>query len=148
MNSYSNFPCILPHEEIAGLIFKWMIPKKLDCLPCKPLISLFPFVQWYPRMQKSISNFFYFDISICSASRLLDKITIFTFLIRLFESHCVNTESVQIRSFFWSLFSCIQSKYRKIRTKKNSLLRLFSRSVRHHNSPFTTPVMTSKHKKI
>ena len=34
-----------------------------------------------------------------------------------------------IGSFFWSLFSCIQSKYRKIRTRKNSVFEQFSRSV-------------------
>ena len=53
--------------------------------------------------------------------------------------HCV--KSVQIRSYFWSVFSCIwteygdlqsnlriQSKYRKIRTRNNSVLGHFSRS--------------------
>ena len=40
--------------------------------------------------------------------------------------HCV--KSAQIRSFFWSVFSCIQSKYRKIRTRKNSVLGHFLRS--------------------
>ena len=29
---------------------------------------------------------------------------------------------------FWSVFSCIQSEYRKIRTRKNSVLRHFSRT--------------------
>ena len=38
-------------------------------------------------------------------------------------------ESVQIESFFWSLFSCIRTKYRKIRTRKNSVFGHFSRSV-------------------
>ena len=33
--------------------------------------------------------------------------------------HCM--KNVQIRSFFWSLFSCIQSEYRKIRMKNNSV---------------------------
>ena len=52
--------------------------------------------------------------------------------------HCV--KSVQIQSFFWSVFSFIrifliyyinlriQSAYRKIRTRKNSISGLFSRS--------------------
>ena len=40
--------------------------------------------------------------------------------------HCV--KSVQIQSFFWSVFSCIQSDYRKIRTRKNSVFRHFLRS--------------------
>ena len=38
--------------------------------------------------------------------------------------HCV--KSVQIQSFFWSIFSCIQSKYGKIRTRKNSIFGYFS----------------------
>ena len=40
--------------------------------------------------------------------------------------HCV--KSVQIQNFFWSVFSCIQSKYRKIQTRKNSVFGHFSRS--------------------
>ena len=40
--------------------------------------------------------------------------------------HCV--KSVQIRRFFWSVFSCIQPEYRKIRTRKNSVFGHFSRS--------------------
>ena len=42
------------------------------------------------------------------------------------QVHCV--KSAQTRSFFWSVFSCIQSKYRKIRTRKNSVFEHFSRS--------------------
>ena len=42
------------------------------------------------------------------------------------SKHCV--KSVQIRSNFWSVFSCIQSKYRKIRIKNNSVFGHFSRS--------------------
>ena len=37
-------------------------------------------------------------------------------------------KSAQIRSYFWSLFSCIWTEYRKIRTKNNSLLGHFSSS--------------------
>ena len=33
---------------------------------------------------------------------------------------------VQIGSFFWSVFSLIQSKYRKMRTRKNSVFGHFS----------------------
>ena len=46
--------------------------------------------------------------------------------------HCV--KSVQIRSFFWSVFSCIRTEYRKIRTRNNSVFRHFSRSVRTRKS--------------
>ena len=56
-----------------------------------------------------------------------------------FNVHCV--KSVQIRSFFWSLFSCIrteygellvnlriESEYKKMRTRNNSAFGHFSRS--------------------
>ena len=39
------------------------------------------------------------------------------------KKHCV--KGVQIRSFFWSVFSCIQSEYRKILTRKNPYLDTF-----------------------
>ena len=42
------------------------------------------------------------------------------------QIHCV--KSVQIRSYLWSVFSCIQSKYRKIRTRNNSAFGHFSHS--------------------
>ena len=41
--------------------------------------------------------------------------------------HCV--KSAQIRSYFWSVFSSIQSEYRKLRTRNNSVFGHFSRSV-------------------
>ena len=37
-------------------------------------------------------------------------------------------KSVPIRSIFWSVFPCLWSEYRKIRTRKYSVLRHFSRS--------------------
>ena len=37
-------------------------------------------------------------------------------------------KNVQIRSFFWSVFSYIQSKYRKMRTRKYSVFGYFSLS--------------------
>ena len=40
--------------------------------------------------------------------------------------NCV--KSVQIRSFFWSAFSCIWTEYRKIRPRKDSAFGHFSRS--------------------
>ena len=43
-----------------------------------------------------------------------------------FYLHCV--KSVQIRSYFWSVFSCIRAKYRKKRTRNNSVYGHFSRS--------------------
>ena len=38
-------------------------------------------------------------------------------------------KSVQIRIYFWSVFSCIRSEYRKIRTTNNSAFGHFPRSV-------------------
>ena len=43
--------------------------------------------------------------------------------------HCV--KFAPIRSFFWSLFSYIQSEYRKIRTRKTFIFGDYSRSVSH-----------------
>ena len=47
------------------------------------------------------------------------------------EYHCV--KSVQIRSYFWNVFSCIRAEYRKIRTRSNSIFGHFSRNVPHRN---------------
>ena len=56
----------------------------------------------------------------------------------LLKQHCV--KSVQIRSYFWLVFSCIRieyvdllrSEYRKIRTRNNSVFGHFSRTVGVH----------------
>ena len=54
---------------------------------------------------------------------------------RLHElSHCV--KSVQIRSYFWSVFFCIRTEYRKIRTRKNSVFGHFWRSESNCHSKF------------
>ena len=37
-------------------------------------------------------------------------------------------KSAQIRSFFWPVFSYIQSEYRKVQTRENSVFGHFSRS--------------------
>ena len=42
-------------------------------------------------------------------------------------------KSVQIRSFFESVFSCIRTEYRKIRTRNNSVFGHFSRSGQYNN---------------
>ena len=46
---------------------------------------------------------------------------------RLTLIQCYWAISAQMRSYFWSVFSCIQSKFRKIRTRNNSVLGHFSR---------------------
>ena len=45
----------------------------------------------------------------------------------LIWQHCM--KNVQIQSYYWSVFSCIQSKYRKIRTRNYSVFGHFSCSV-------------------
>ena len=42
------------------------------------------------------------------------------------RKHCV--KNVRLWSFFWSVFACIRFKYRKVRTRKNSVFGHFSRS--------------------
>ena len=44
----------------------------------------------------------------------------------LLNTHCVKI--TQIRSCFWSVFSCIRTEYRKIQTRNNSVFGKFSRS--------------------
>ena len=41
--------------------------------------------------------------------------------------HCM--KSVQIRSYFWSVFSCIRTEYKKIRTRKIFVFGHFSHSL-------------------
>ena len=50
----------------------------------------------------------------------------YTFLTIRRYMHCA--KCAQIRSFFLSVFSCIRTEYRKIRTRKNSVFGHFSRS--------------------
>ena len=47
------------------------------------------------------------------------------------ENHCV--KRVQIRSHFWSVFSCIRTEYRIIRTRDNFVFGRFSRSDFFHS---------------
>ena len=42
-------------------------------------------------------------------------------------------KSIQIQSYFWSLFSCIQTECRKIPTRNNSVFGYFSRSERYRS---------------
>ena len=68
----------------------------------------------------------------CKELHLKNCFEIIDFASTSFRLHCV--KSVQIRSFFWSVFSCIQSEYRKIRTRKNSVFGHFSCSVKANRS--------------
>ena len=49
-------------------------------------------------------------------------------------NHCVKSD--QIWSFFWFVFFCIQTEYRKIRTRKNLVFRHFSCSECSHQDNF------------
>ena len=51
--------------------------------------------------------------------------------------HCV--ECVQIRSYFWSVFSCIRTEYRKTQTRNNSVFGNFSRSDLFHFCVLSLP---------
>ena len=46
--------------------------------------------------------------------------------------HCV--ECIQLPSFFWSVFSCIWTEYKKIRARKISIFGRFSRSAKFEES--------------
>ena len=87
-------------------------------------------VQYTSRKMKfSIRNFFILCAVILLAV-YLGRVRNLPFLqnsCKLFSQkgryHCV--KSIQIRSFFWSLFPCIRTKYRKIRTRKTPYLDTF-----------------------
>ena len=56
---------------------------------------------------------------------------------RKYRIYCM--KSVQIRSFIWFVFSSIQSRYRKIRTRENSVFGHFSHCNRWANK-CTSPI--------
>ena len=59
----------------------------------------------------------------------LEHISLALLLLTLFTGLYIDhAKSDQRPCFFWSVFSCIQSECRKIRTIKNSVFRRFSRS--------------------
>ena len=53
-------------------------------------------------------------------------------LLLLLQKLCC-LKSVKIRSFFWSVFSCIRTEYRKLRARKTSVCGHFSRSLEAEN---------------
>ena len=82
--------------------------------------NVWKFRNWNRLIQLSW-NYYYFTYFSTYYLNIVDKIP------HVHTSHCV--KSVLIRSYFWSVFSCIQSEYRKIRTRNNSIFGHFSRSV-------------------
>ena len=86
-----------------------------------------------------------------SKIRLLIQITLFGNA-RIQRDQSKNTlrEKVQIRSFFWSAFSCIQTEYRKIRTGKNPVFGQFPCSYNHFSTEEAKNFIpcTTKRKKV
>ena len=83
-------------------------------------------LQNLPKNTCTRASFFLQNTS-CGCFCLLQYAILANILLVSHIFRCV--KSVQIRSFFWSVFSCIQSEYRKIPTRKNCVFGLFSRSV-------------------
>ena len=60
---------------------------------------------------------------------------VFQFCYSFCNTYCV--KSVQMRSFFWSVFSYIWTEHRKVRTRRNSVFGHFSRTVLAGGGPST-----------
>ena len=65
----------------------------------------------YLELETIIMRFFHNQMMLQNSGRMLHRISL--------------RESVKIRSFLWSVFSCIQSEYRKKRTLKNPFWNFF-----------------------
>ena len=112
--------------------FFWSISSRIrtECGQEKFQIrTLFP--QWMSPCQKLlvIEN----SIKLMQESTLNVSIFQIAENISMNEHHYWNVfncvKSVQLQSFFWSIFSSIRTEYRKIRTRKNSVFGHYSRSV-------------------
>ena len=58
------------------------------------------------------------------------SLSLLSHIIETLTSDCYHyVKSVQLRCFFWFVFSCIRTEYKNIRTRKNSVVGHFSRSV-------------------
>ena len=87
-----------------------------------------PFVDFTIRMKGHCKHFVFLKDkfqTILKSDEIKDPVTIQPLLTYL---HSV--KSVQIWGFFWSIFSCIRTEYRKILTRKISVFGHFSRSVK------------------
>ena len=100
-----------------------------------------------PLRESSKDTFFWFKILIGIMYKSIFvlktnqlKILEITNLVNYFNLHCKSiywfmyyekktcVKSVQIRSYFWSVYSCTRTEYRKIRTRSDSVFGHFSRS--------------------
>ena len=74
----------------------------------------------------------------CKSNSLTREICFSRCSLLLTKPDAVNyVKSVQIRSFFWAVFSCIRTEYKKIQTRKISVFRYFSRSSLLRSSKLT-----------
>ena len=107
--------------------------KKLVALPL-------PEIKIRECFLKSLFNFCFFKLFCRTFTRALLVSPWKYFYI--FE--CLQYVKVPIRSFFWSVSSCIRTEYRKIRTGKKLLIWTLSRSVTDisHKNRLFTYVMT------
>ena len=88
-------------------------------------------MNWRINQSSVLFNWLYFGKIVLSYSLL--NLTCKLCLIG--DIHCV--KSVQRRSYFWSVFSCIRTEYRKIRTRNNSVFGHFSQSAdRSHEGAY------------
>ena len=75
----------------------------------------------------------YYDTSIATRATISPVFFFFSFLQSLWRKnnqiHRYKYLFLQMWSYFWSVFSCIRTEYRKIRTRNNSVFGQFSRSV-------------------
>ena len=79
-----------------------------------------------PKDLLSMALFKFYDLKLIRVNNYFVFFKLFPIL-KFKSLHCL--KSIQIRSFFWSLFSRIQTEYEKIRTRKNFVFGHFSRSV-------------------
>ena len=56
-----------------------------------------------------------------------------------------SVKSVQIQSYFWSVFSCVWTEYKNIRTRRNSIFGHFSCSILLEKLPLTKVTHATSH---
>ena len=79
--------------------------------------------KWNRRMSNFLTHIYIVELAGINYEQM---IILFEYFWGSGQSLCV--KSVQILSFFWSIFSCFRTEYRKIRTRNNFIFGHFSRS--------------------
>ena len=117
------------YKKRKSLLIKRIVDQRVYC----PFYQKF-MKEWYTSERQIILNLFSMKICVDLEKHIA---TCFIWIINLFvnrwnnhkislicyTTHCV--KSVQIRSFFWSVFSCIRTKYGDL-LRKNSVFGHFS----------------------